>query len=302
MSTVSENPTLQCPQTALGAYPPPFVPAGPPAGEEGPRAAPPRPSKSALLPEIARLPLAGHSGRAIGKRLGVPRRTVARWLEELRQEWAASAAEDAAQLVPITLARLELAYREATEAWRRSLADKEVTTETPGDDGSARPRISVRRATQSGQAAMLGKVIHAAKEIYAFKQKHLYALRQAEAAESNRVCRELAEELRNVDKSEFGETQFLLDITSRHVDARDSEELAAVINRLPFDEYRKLRSILRSKYHARLPYRRAVPSAEDAAGAVAAADAALEALEKLAAEAEADPSGQVAPESGHNPA
>ena len=32
---------------------------------------PPRPSKSALLPEIARLALAGHSGREIGKRRNV---------------------------------------------------------------------------------------------------------------------------------------------------------------------------------------------------------------------------------------
>ncbi len=79
MSTVAENPTLECPQTALGACPPPLVPAGPLLAEEGLRAAPPRPSKSTLLPEIARLALAGHSGRAIGKRLGVPRRTIARW-------------------------------------------------------------------------------------------------------------------------------------------------------------------------------------------------------------------------------
>ena len=192
MSTVNENPTLTCPPTALEACPAPLPPVAPLSAEEGP----PRPSKSALLPEIARLALAGHSGREIGKRLGVPRRTVARWLQELRQEWAASAAEDAAQLVSVTLARLELAYREATEAWRRSLADKEMTTETPGDDGGASPRTCVRRATQSGQAAMLGKVIHAAKEVYTFKQNHLHARRQAEAAESNRVCRELAEELR----------------------------------------------------------------------------------------------------------
>ncbi len=100
MSTVTENPTRECPQTALGACPPPLAPAGPLATEEGPRAAPPRPSKSALLPQIARLALAGHSGRVIGKRLGLPRRTIARWLQELRQQWAAGAAEDAAQLVP----------------------------------------------------------------------------------------------------------------------------------------------------------------------------------------------------------
>ena len=168
MSTVAENPTSECPQTVLGAARRPLHPSGPWSRKRG-RGCAPRPSKSALLPEIARLALAGHSGREIGKRLRVPRRTVARWLQELRQQWAANAAEDAAQLVPVTLAQLELAYREAMEAWRRSLADKEVTTETPGDDGRATPRTAVRKATQAGQATMLGKVIHAAKEIYTFQ-------------------------------------------------------------------------------------------------------------------------------------
>jgi CRP-like cAMP-binding protein len=44
---------------------------------------------------------------AIGKRLGVPRRTVTRWMQELRQEWTARAAEGAALLVPVKVARPE---------------------------------------------------------------------------------------------------------------------------------------------------------------------------------------------------
>jgi hypothetical protein len=284
MSTVSENPTLEFPHTALGACPPPFAPVGPPAGEEGPRAAPPRPTKSALLPEIARLALAGHSGREIGKRLRVPRRTIARWLQELRQQWAASAAEDAAQLVPVTLARLELAYREAMEAWRRSLADKEVTTETPGDDGSATPRTSLRRATQSGQAAMLGKVIHAAKEIHAFRQNHPPARRQAEAAESDRVCRELAEELRDLKPLQFVDTKLNLEDTSGDAQTRDPDELAEAINRLPAEQYQKLRSMLRHDYHLDLPFRRTIPCPAEPAD--------IEAV---------DPCGPVRPECGHNP-
>lgn len=271
MSTAAENPTLECPQTALGACPPPLPPVAPLAAEEEPRAAPPRPSKAALLPEIARLALAGHSARAIGKRLGAPRRTVARWLQELRQEWAASAAEDAAQLAPVTLARLELAYREAMEAWRRSLADKEVTIETPGDDGSATPRTSLRRATQSGQAAMLGKVIHAAKEIHAFRLRHLDTLRQAEAAESNRLCRELAEELRSLAKPKYVVTKVILQETSGDAKARDPSELAEAINRLPAAEYRELRDMLRDDYNLRVPFRRLIPCPEDPA-AVEAAD------------------------------
>ena len=35
MSTGSENPTLECPQTALGGWPPPLAPAGPRARKRG---------------------------------------------------------------------------------------------------------------------------------------------------------------------------------------------------------------------------------------------------------------------------
>ena len=88
-----------------------------------------------MLPEIAQLSLEGHSSRAIGRKLGVPRRTVDRWLRQLRQQWAESAAENAAERFAVAMARLESVYREAMEAWRRSLADKQVTVETLGSDG-----------------------------------------------------------------------------------------------------------------------------------------------------------------------
>jgi hypothetical protein len=272
MSTTSENPTAPCPPTAIGAWPPNLAPVEPLAAEEGPGAETPRRAKSALLPEIARLALAGHSGRVIGKRLGVPGRTVARWLQELRQQWAASAAEEAAQFVPVTLARLELAYREAMDAWLRSLADTEVTTETPGDDSGTPPRTCVRRATQSGQAAMLGKVIHAAKEIQAFKEKHLAARRQAEAAESNRVCRSLTEELWSLDKSKFAKTKCILQKTSGPAAARDPHELAEAINRLSAEEYRKLRFLLWDDYDLGVPFRRAIPGPADSVTVDAAAE------------------------------
>jgi hypothetical protein len=44
-----------------------------------------------------------------------------------------------------------------------------------------------------------------------------------------------------------------LEVTSRHVDLRDPEELAEVINRLPIQDYRKLRSMLRNEYGRRVP-------------------------------------------------
>ena len=76
------------------------------------------------------------------------------------------------------MARLESVYREAMEAWRRSLADKQVTVETLGNDGAAKPKATLRKTTQSGQAALLGKAIQAARENSKFNAKHLEAMRQ----------------------------------------------------------------------------------------------------------------------------
>ena len=117
------------------------------------------------MPEIASLAMEGHSGRAIGRQLGVPRRTVDRWLGELRQQWSEKVAESPEGLGGILTARLEAVYREAMQAWRRSLADKQVTLESPGDDDDAQPKRTRRTTTQSGQAALLGKAMQAAKEI-----------------------------------------------------------------------------------------------------------------------------------------
>ena len=86
---------------------------GPCALRAGPSAGPP---KSALMPEIASLAMEGHSGLAIGRQLGVPRRTVDRWLGELRQQWAEKVAESPEGLGGILTARLEAVYREAMQA------------------------------------------------------------------------------------------------------------------------------------------------------------------------------------------
>jgi len=68
MSAASENPTPACPQTALEACLPRAAPVAPLTAEERP----PRPAKSALLPEIARLALAGYSGLRVPYRRAVP--------------------------------------------------------------------------------------------------------------------------------------------------------------------------------------------------------------------------------------
>ncbi len=146
----------------------------------------PRPPKSALMPEIASLAMEGHSGRAIGRQLGVPRRTVDRWLGELRQQWAEKVAESPEGLGGILTARLEAVYREAMQAWRRSLADKQVTLESPGDDDDAQPKHTRRTTTQSGQAALLGKAMQAAKEISKVQAQQLSQARAERAAERAR--------------------------------------------------------------------------------------------------------------------
>ena len=141
----------------------------------------PRPPKSALMPEIACLAMEGHSGRAIGRQLGIPCRTVDRWLGELRKQWAEKAAESSEGLGALLTARLEAVYREAMQAWRRSLADKQVTVESPSDD-DAQPKRSRRTTTQSGQAALLGKAMQAAKEISKVQTQRLSRVRCKQAS------------------------------------------------------------------------------------------------------------------------
>ena len=115
MGSITEKPTVQ--NLASDDVQPPFSQSvRVTAGQENLR-----PRKAVLLPEIARLSLEGHSSRAIGRQLGVPRQTIDRWLRQQRQQWAEPAAENAAELFAVAMARLESLYREAMEAWRRRL-------------------------------------------------------------------------------------------------------------------------------------------------------------------------------------
>lgn len=127
----------------------------------------PRPPKDALLPQIVQLALEGESGRAIARKLGLPERTVNHWLKEARREWTAKAADGAAEMIGIALARLESIYREAMEAWRDSRANKEtrLVEDVTTADGRAKQKSSVRTESQCGNAALLGKAMEAAKAI-----------------------------------------------------------------------------------------------------------------------------------------
>ena len=257
MSPSNDNPNQPCQRGA--ACPQPVAPQ---AAEDHQAAAPrPRPRQAVLLPEIARLSLEGHSSRAIGRELGVPRRTVDRWLRQQRQQWAESAAENAAELFAVAMARLESVYREAMDAWRRSLADKQVTVETLGNDGAEKPKSTLRKTTQSGQAALLGKAILAAREIARFNAQHLDATRRSQATERCRARRDLADELDGLPKQAFQEVKELLRQAGGAAPRRSPNELAEILSNLSAAEYRKLCAMLWNDYDRQAPPRGRVKAA-----------------------------------------
>ena len=52
-----------------------------------------------------------------------------------------------------------------------------MTLESPGDDDDAQPKRTRRTTTQSGQAALLGKAMQAAKEISKVQAQQLSQVR-----------------------------------------------------------------------------------------------------------------------------
>jgi hypothetical protein len=221
------------------------------------------------------LALEGYSNQAIGKKLRVPRQTVDRWLREQRQEWAETGKETAADLLRVTVARLESAYRQAMDGWRRSLAEKQTVVDQPGSDDNAAASCLSRKETQSGQAAMLSKAIQAAKEICAFKLKHLEAVRhdeeaahqaqtraeaavrQAEQERRFKSHRALAEELAGLTNKEFravtAKKSGMPTLDGHIPPPRDLDELTAVVSSLPVDDYRALREMMRKEYDIDIP-------------------------------------------------
>ena len=150
MSIANDQPTLSgehdaCPQTVPAA-----AAEAPPQSvfSAATRILPPRPRKSAVLPEIVRLALEGHSNRAIGRKLGIPRRTVDRWLREQRQEWDKTAEENAVKASP-----------PPWHGWKRSIARPWRPGAAPGrqaGDGRNRRR---RRRGKTGPVAAHGNPI-----------------------------------------------------------------------------------------------------------------------------------------------
>ena len=104
---------------------------------------------------------------------------------------------------------------------------------------TAKPKGTLRKTTQSGQAALLGKAIHAAAEISKFNAKHLDATRQIQATERCRARQALIDDLRGLPEEIFREIEELLRQggTPPH---RSPNELAGALNSLTTEEYRKL--------------------------------------------------------------
>jgi transcriptional regulator with XRE-family HTH domain len=199
----------------------------------------PKGRKDRFLPEIAQLALEGYTNRAISRKTGVPRRTVDRWLQEQRQEWIAKASESSADVFSVTVARLESAYREAMDAWRRSLADKQVRLEevapAAGDQGEAKTKTSIRTESQSGQAALLGKAVQAAMAICEFKGKHLDAQRELRYQDPQRDVIDLAENLENLSNEELDNLKALLQAANAPARMLIEEEVLARDDRSDHD-------------------------------------------------------------------
>jgi hypothetical protein len=109
MSSIAPKPTVEGPQPPLGS-----------TVRIQDMHLSPRRRKESLLPQITQLALEGHSGRSIGRTLGLSKRTVNHWLQKLRQEWIAKAAQSGAEMCAVDLERLDAIYRAAMEAWRNS--------------------------------------------------------------------------------------------------------------------------------------------------------------------------------------
>ncbi len=123
--------------------------------------------KHALLPQISQLALEGHSCRVIGARLGIGKTTISRWLNELRLERRSNLV-DATGMIANAVARYDLIYREAMEAWRDSKSGKEVKftedTEASGNGGS-RKKKSIRTERRPGEIAFLAQARGAADAV-----------------------------------------------------------------------------------------------------------------------------------------
>ncbi len=147
-------------------------------------AAAPRPSKQALLAEVARLTREGLSQREIGERLGVSKSAAGKWQRAMKGKRAARKALDPAQAIRKKIARYRSIADTLLDAWRRSQTDKQVqvveTTGPAGDPDAAKEKHSLRTETQTGNASYLARAMEAENRIEVLEQR-LAALEQTAA-------------------------------------------------------------------------------------------------------------------------
>ncbi len=128
----------------------------------------PQRCKDTLRAQLTEMALDGYSCRQIGRRLGLSKSTVNRWLLELRQE-RTNVLADRYGMTVNAIARYESIYREAMEAWRKSKVDREVrvveNTEVAGDGGGSKKKESVRTDQQAGDRAFLAQARDAVDKI-----------------------------------------------------------------------------------------------------------------------------------------
>ncbi len=125
----------------------------------------PRPRKEALLPQIAALALAGRSCRQIAAMFRLPKSTVHRWLQALREDCPTRVA-NCAEMIAAAVADFKSIYRAAMEGFRLSQADKETeqVVEIETARGPKKKR-TVRRESQAGDPAFLAEARRALDDI-----------------------------------------------------------------------------------------------------------------------------------------
>ncbi len=125
-----------------------------PCPEERPVSATRR-RKEALLTQVCTLALAGQSCRQITATCGLPKSTVHRWLELLREDCPTRIA-NSAKIIAEAVAGYEALYHKALESFSRSQADKvtERIVETKTARGPKKKRTVVT-VNQAGKPALL---------------------------------------------------------------------------------------------------------------------------------------------------
>ena len=114
------------------------------------------------LPQVAGMALEGRTYGEIAKILGLPKTTVYRWLQELKRDRQAKAA-DRAEMAVEAIARYEAIYFEAMEAWRRSKTlDKSVrcvedTVPNMATGARASQKTLTRTEDRTGEVAFLAQ-------------------------------------------------------------------------------------------------------------------------------------------------